>query len=85
MPCHLPRPLVKVSSRLEDSALGTVSLETAPNQDLLSSRYWCSVAVLENRTTTSYPLRGETLAKAVGCASWALESDYPLLAVFCIQ
>jgi hypothetical protein len=86
MPCHLPPRLVKVSSRLEGSALGTVSLETSPNQeDLLSSRYWCSMAVLENRTTTSNPLRGETLAKAVGCACWALESDYPLLAILCLQ
>jgi hypothetical protein len=83
--CRLPPRLVKVSSRLEGSALGTVSLETSPNQSLLSSPYLFYMAVLENRTTTSNPLRGETLAKAVGCVSWARESDYPLLAILCLQ
>jgi hypothetical protein len=51
MPCHLPHRLVKVSSPLEGSALGTASLETWPNHNLLRSRYWSSMAVPEDRLT----------------------------------
>ena len=80
MPCHLPRRLVKVSSRLEGSALGTALLETSPNQSLLSSHYWCSMAVPEDRLTTSNPSRSSPIvgARSSSTISWGGgNSDQP--------
>src|SRR5215207_462034 len=72
--CHLPSRLVKVSSRLEGSAVGTASSETLPNQVLLSSPYWCSMAVPEDPLTTSNPLKSLPIvgAPSSSTTSWAV-------------
>src|SRR5215203_4536853 len=74
MPCHLLRRLVKVSSHSEGSAFGTASLETSPNQSLLSSPYLCSMVAPEDRLTTLNPLRSSpTLgARSSSTTSWAV-------------
>src|SRR3712207_7387251 len=72
--CHLPRRLVKVSSRFEGSALGTESLETLPNQSLLKCRYWCSMAVPGCRMTTSNPLGSSPIpdVRSSSTTSWGV-------------
>ena len=54
LPCHLPRPLERDSSRLESSAFGTVSSETLSFQpEPAKFPYWCSMVVPEGRLTTN--------------------------------